>query len=145
MYSNEDRESGYGRFVTVLVVVPVHVAAVASVCVPVTVNVTVFVPLDARVSVRAYVVVTAVVNVFEVIAMGYYIVQGACLACGKIFSFNPYRVPSSSALTGRREPICLPCFIRINATRVEKGLPPFPDPLPGAYDYADESELGDDE
>lgn len=52
--------------------------------------------------------------------MGYITVTGVCLACGKIFSFHPNKVPS---LKG--EPICKSCIDdRINPLRISKGLPP---------------------
>jgi len=73
--------------------------------------------------------------------MGYALASGRCIGCDQIFSFNPVRVPSSSAVTGEREPICEACVVRINAVRKKKGLPPVV-PLPGAYEAADESELG---
>lgn len=64
---------------------------------------------------------------------GYMICSGACIACGIVFSFNPNRVPSSSAITGEREPICRTCMDRINDARVAQGLAPF-EILPGAYE-----------
>jgi hypothetical protein len=64
------------------------------------------------------------------------------VACHRPFSFNPHKVPSSSALTGTREPICRLCFDRLNALRVKRGgLEPFPEPLPGAYEPLPEDEL----
>jgi len=72
---------------------------------------------------------------------GYALAFGACIACGNVFSFNPMRVPSSTAVTGKREPICETCFARINEKRKAMGLEPFAPPLPGAYEACDESEL----
>lgn len=72
--------------------------------------------------------------------MGYVFATSPCIACGIIFSYNPMRVPSSSVLTGTREPICPECFERLNKLRVSKGLEPWP-LLPGAYEPCDESEL----
>lgn len=72
--------------------------------------------------------------------MGYVMVTGNCIGCGRLFSFNPVRVPSSSAVTGKREPICEGCVARINPIRVRNGLAPI-DVLPGAYEPAHESEL----
>jgi hypothetical protein len=72
--------------------------------------------------------------------MGYVLASGHCIGCGQIFSFNPVRVPSSSAITGKREPICERCVERINTVRKQKGLPPVV-PSPDAYEAADESEL----
>jgi len=74
--------------------------------------------------------------------MGYAIAHGYCIACDKLFSFNPLRVPSSSAITGEREPICRPCIERVNKKRIELGLEPavvFDD----AYEPIDERELGE--
>lgn len=73
--------------------------------------------------------------------MGYVLAHGNCIGCGKVFSFNPARVPSSSAVTGKREPICLECVERLNPIRIKNGLEPIV-PLPGAYEAGDESELG---
>lgn len=56
-----------------------------------------------------------------------------CIGCGKIFSYNPDLVPSSSAVTGRREPICATCIGQINAVRKPMGQPVIV-PLPGAYE-----------
>lgn len=69
---------------------------------------------------------------------GAYFAMGPCLACGRVFSFNPDLVPSSSAVTGKREPICAACVERINPLRVKNGLAPIV-PLPGAYEPASES------
>lgn len=56
---------------------------------------------------------------------GYVLAWSPCIACGRVFSYNPHRVPSSSAVTGQREPICQPCMHRLNAKRKEMGLEPF--------------------
>lgn len=72
---------------------------------------------------------------------GYALAMGPCLACRQVFAFNPLRVPSSTAVTGVREPICGTCYARLNAKRVGMGLPPFPPPLPGAYEPVEEGEL----
>lgn len=72
--------------------------------------------------------------------MGYAIAQGACWVCGRIFAFNPLRVPSMRQEDGRREPICRSCMEKVNATRARKGLPPHPI-LPDAYSPIDENEL----
>jgi len=62
-----------------------------------------------------------------------------CIGCGEMFSYNPHRVPSSSAITGKREPICADCVKRINVRRRENGLDPIV-PLPGAYEPVEEGE-----
>lgn len=56
-----------------------------------------------------------------------------CLLCRQPFMFNPDRVPSTSVVTGHREPICRNCIGRINATRKELGSPPF-EVHPDAYE-----------
>lgn len=71
---------------------------------------------------------------------GYVFCMGGCIACGRLFTFNPNSVPSTSAITGTREPICQPCMGTINAKRVTLGLAPFPI-LPDAYEPCPESEL----
>ena len=72
--------------------------------------------------------------------MGYAIAFGECIGCGKLFGFNPLQVPSSSAVTGQREPICRDCVERINLMRIRAGVEPIV-PLPGAYDPIEEGEL----
>lgn len=64
---------------------------------------------------------------------GYCFAMGECIGCGRVFGFNPHNVPSTTAITGEREPICADCFERINAARRAKGLEPFV-ALPGAYE-----------
>lgn len=71
---------------------------------------------------------------------GYVLAWSACLSCGTIFGYNPRRVPSSSALTGEREPICRSCMARINAKRKGMGLEPFAI-HPEAYEPLPEEEL----
>lgn len=73
--------------------------------------------------------------------MGYALAHGACIVCARLFSFNPVRVPSTTAITGQREPICQDCVWRLNPLREAKGLAPIV-PAPDAYDACDESELG---
>lgn len=66
--------------------------------------------------------------------MGYYQVLGGCFACGRLFTFNPHRVPSFDG-----EPICEPCMVRVNRRRAELGQPEWV-VLAGAYEPADEAE-----
>jgi len=71
---------------------------------------------------------------------GYVLCMSACVVCRKTFSFNPHRVPSTSAFTGKREPVCRGCMDEINQRRAERGLPEhfiYPD----AYEALPESEL----
>ena len=72
--------------------------------------------------------------------MGFALAHGNCICCGHPFAFNPVRVPSTSALTGQREPVCQGCMAKINAKRRSMGLEPFPI-APDAYEACDESEL----
>lgn len=71
--------------------------------------------------------------------MGYIIASGLCVGCQNVFAFNPMRVPSIT-INGRKEPVCRACVDRVNPLRISNGLPPI-EPLPGAYEYCDESEL----
>ena len=61
---------------------------------------------------------------------------GDCIICGQLFAFNPLTVPSTSALTGDREPICRGCMTVINEKRVAQGLKPF-EVAADAYDAAE--------
>jgi hypothetical protein len=63
-----------------------------------------------------------------------------CICCHRIFSYNPMRVPSTSAITGNREPICESCVAAINPHRIANGLEPIV-PAPEAYEPCDETEL----
>jgi hypothetical protein len=67
--------------------------------------------------------------------MGYAIAMGQCLACRRVFSFNPVRVPS---LHG--EPVCESCMALANERRVAAGVPPHPI-HPEAYGPCNEAEL----
>ena len=50
------------------------------------------------------------------------------------------KAPSSSAITGEREPICQACVDQLNPIRIKNGLQPIV-PLPGAYEPQDEDEI----
>jgi len=52
--------------------------------------------------------------------MGYMFVTGECLACRRLFAFNPYKVPSKGG-----EPICKECMEAVNKKREEMGMEPF--------------------
>ena len=85
---------------------------------------------------------------------GYSIVVGACYACGRLFGFNPYHVPSipidprtklpldvdadgnskpiepDAVERAVREPLCPDCFERMNDAREARGeerVVPHPD------------------
>ena len=75
--------------------------------------------------------------------MSYALCHGHCIGCGRLFSFNPVRVPSLPAHlspTKTREPICQSCVDRVNPERIKNGLPPIV-PAADAYEACDESEL----
>ena len=54
---------------------------------------------------------------------GLLFVVGACFACARDFSFNPYLVPSVETPHGT-EPVCQTCIERLNALRQQGGLEP---------------------
>lgn len=72
--------------------------------------------------------------------MGYAFAMSPCVVCGKVFTFNPVKVPSIK-VNGVWEPACLDCVNRANPLRIENGLEPIV-PLPGAYESCPEEELG---
>jgi len=71
--------------------------------------------------------------------MGYVFCTSSCANCGRLFSYNPMRVPSVR-VKGAREPVCETCIRRANQLRIANGLDPFV-VLPDAYQPCDESEL----
>lgn len=71
--------------------------------------------------------------------MGYYFATSACFGCGKLFSYNPHRVPSIRH-NGERRPICRTCVEIVNPRRIANGLPPI-EPFPDAYEPIDEAEF----
>jgi hypothetical protein len=71
---------------------------------------------------------------------GYVLATSPCIGCGRIFSYNPHRVPSTSVVTGKREPICQDCIHRFNLLRAERDMPPI-EIAPDAYDAIPENEL----
>jgi hypothetical protein len=71
---------------------------------------------------------------------GYVTAMSGCISCGRVFTYNPHRVPSTSAITGSREPVCRSCMDWINVKRGELGLKPFVI-LPDAYEALPEAEL----
>jgi len=70
---------------------------------------------------------------------GYVMAHSACIGCGRVFSYNPVRVPSLF-VNGQREPVCRDCVERVNPGRIKNGLAPIV-PHPEAYEPCDESEL----
>jgi hypothetical protein len=71
--------------------------------------------------------------------MGYAIAIAPCIACGKLFGFNPHRVPSV-VIKGTREPICRDCVEQANPERVARGLAPFT-VYPDSYEVVEEGGL----
>lgn len=71
--------------------------------------------------------------------MGYATAMSTCFGCGKLFSYNPVRVPSIR-IEGDRKPICRECVELVNPMRVKNGLEPIV-PAPDAYEACDEGEL----
>lgn len=71
--------------------------------------------------------------------MGYALATSTCYGCGRLFSYNPVRVPSIR-INGSREPICGDCISRANPKRVANGLDPIV-PHRDAYVACDEGEL----
>jgi hypothetical protein len=69
----------------------------------------------------------------------YALCTSPCAGCGRLFSYNPVRVPSIR-IKGTREPICRVCIDRVNPTREANGLPPIA-PAADAYEPVDEGEL----
>jgi len=56
--------------------------------------------------------------------MDFMFIVSECVACERIISYNPERVPSLR-INGSREPLCRLCFIRWNQEhRISKGLEP---------------------
>lgn len=72
--------------------------------------------------------------------MGYAIAIAPCIFCKVPFGFNPHTVPSTSAITGKREPFCESCLARVNEARKAQGQEPFVAPA-GAYEPIEESQL----
>lgn len=70
---------------------------------------------------------------------GYMLAMGPCFGCGRVFSFNPHRVPSIKHPDDRaeRRPICRTCIERINPLRKKNGLAEIV-PLPDAYEATEE-------
>jgi hypothetical protein len=64
---------------------------------------------------------------------------GACICCGKTFTFNPLKVPSIP-IHGEREPVCKECIDIANERRVAMGLPKHPY-AEDAYTFCTEEEL----
>jgi hypothetical protein len=69
--------------------------------------------------------------------VGYMFAVAPCILCHVPFAFNPDLVPSTSLITGHREPICESCMKLLNAKRAERGLAPF-EIRPGAYEPAND-------
>jgi hypothetical protein len=73
--------------------------------------------------------------------MAYMVAIGNCIVCKRIFSFNPYHVPSV-VIAGEREPLCRSCVEAANEERAKRGLNLFL-VLPDAYEEVQEGEDND--
>ena len=71
--------------------------------------------------------------------MGYAVCFSNCIGCGRMFGFNPLRVPSLP-VNGVREPVCRDCIETANVKRSELGLD-LHVIRPDAYEPIDEREL----
>jgi len=73
--------------------------------------------------------------------MGYAFVMSECFGCGRVFSYNPIRVPSiRNPETGTKEPVCKRCVEAVNPIRINNGLPPITFAA-DAYEAVNENEL----
>jgi hypothetical protein len=70
---------------------------------------------------------------------GYAIALAPCIGCGRVFGFNPHRVPSV-IVDGVREPVCRTCVDRANDNRKASGLPLFT-VYPDSYEPIEEGGL----
>jgi len=66
---------------------------------------------------------------------------GSCWTCGRVFTFNPVKVPSVRDGNGVRQPICSNCMRLANKMRTDKSMVLFPIP-DDAYEACDEMKLG---
>jgi hypothetical protein len=71
--------------------------------------------------------------------MGYALAFSACIGCGRMFAYNPMKVPSVR-INGEREPLCQVCTRRLNMVRAANGLEPIV-PAPDAWEPVAEEEL----
>ena len=72
--------------------------------------------------------------------MGYAMMIGKCWGCGRMFGFNPHKVPSMRDHKGVRQPVCKNCVDAANVEKAKRGLPLFEYP-DNAYQPCDENEL----
>ena len=71
--------------------------------------------------------------------MGFVLCHAACAGCGRLFTFNPNKVPSI-VIDGKREPVCKSCIDAANPKRIAMGYAPFVI-QPDAYEPLPEEEL----
>ena len=71
--------------------------------------------------------------------MGYVFAMSPCFACGRVFSYNPHKVPSIR-IQGVKQPVCRACVERVNPMRTANGMPEIV-PDPEAYEMIPEEEL----
>ena len=72
--------------------------------------------------------------------MSYATVFSPCVNCGRLFGYNPHKVPSIR-VNGVREPVCRECIEAENAHRKDNNLELLPEPHADAYEPIHESEL----
>lgn len=72
---------------------------------------------------------------------GYVSAMSPCFGCGRVFTYNPNRVPSIP-IKGVRQPVCLDCVHKVNPMRIKNGLAPII-PHRDAYEPCPEEELHD--
>jgi hypothetical protein len=71
--------------------------------------------------------------------MGYAMMWSPCVRCGRIFGFNPHKVPSIR-VNGQREPVCEGCYHVLAAIQKDRGMEVLP-LSPDAYEAIEEGEL----
>jgi hypothetical protein len=72
--------------------------------------------------------------------MGWAMAFSPCCVCERCFGYNPRAVPSTSAVTGTKEPVCEPCMDRVNERRRSLGIEPVTI-MRDAYAPVDEDDL----
>ena len=72
----------------------------------------------------------------------YALVYSPCIGCGKVFGYNPHRVPSVR-IDGERQPVCKECIEAENVKRKRLNDPELPILIyhPDAYEPIPEEEM----
>lgn len=71
--------------------------------------------------------------------MGYALMWSPCVRCGRVFGFNPHKVPSIR-INGEREPVCRDCYEVLAAIQKKAGMEVLPLDAQ-AYEAIDEHDL----